>query len=358
MSESRGAGEEAQKWRRELDRGLRASERGDHDAAVACFARAHRLAPTEAEPALALGREEYKRGNLIPAEALLRLALSRRPRWPAATAALAHVLIAGGRTDEAEQLLGTCRDAVPEHAALVCAFGELALERGRLDEAERCFVAALATGEVVGTAREGLSRVEAARAVELEKHGGDEAALFAWKRAADLAPNWATPALRLGRLLARLGRRGAARRRIEAALERQPGCGAAHFAMAELEREAGNLVAAARSLQGAMRADEPHPDARRVLAEVEAARGDLGRARSLILDEIEAKPDNAAAWATLGHLAAIDGDALAAEEAWRRAVALGDEPAREQLATLLQQTGRTAEAAALSGNFSAAPDTK
>src|SRR5438034_7717577 len=76
LPSGRGAGS---LWRTELARGVGLQAAGDLEGARAAFARAHDLAPGEPEPALALGRQEERRGRPSEAERLYRLALEARP---------------------------------------------------------------------------------------------------------------------------------------------------------------------------------------------------------------------------------------------------------------------------------------
>src|SRR5258708_549319 len=92
-------------WRPGRPRRSAALRNGEGAHARDCFARAHALAPDEPEPALALGREEWKRGRLTDAEQLLRQAWDARPTWPLAAAALARVLVERGAHAAAEQVL-------------------------------------------------------------------------------------------------------------------------------------------------------------------------------------------------------------------------------------------------------------
>src|SRR5437868_13685727 len=62
-------------WRAELARGLMLARTNDAEGARAAFARAHALAPDEAQPAYSLARAEQRRGRVLEAERLLRVAL-------------------------------------------------------------------------------------------------------------------------------------------------------------------------------------------------------------------------------------------------------------------------------------------
>jgi Flp pilus assembly protein TadD len=342
-------------WRAELDRGALHLRRGDSKAARACFARAHALAPDEPEPALALGREEWKLGRLVDAERLLEQAWEARPSWPLAACALGRVLIERGEIARAERTLAPALAALPDHPALHMVFGELHLEAGRLAAAHESFVAAGAAGAERWQVDRGLARVENGRGIALaaEAPGGGEKlteAAFAFKRAADLDPAWAPPHVNLGALFHRLGRPSAARAAYLRAIALDPSGGSAHFNLGLLCRDEDDLAAAERAFVAALAADPPHPRARRELALVCAERGDRARAVALFEEELRAtrRPD-AWVYTQLGVIFIEAGEPSRAEAALRQALVHDPEhpQALAQLARLLAGDGRYLEAAAL-----------
>src|SRR4051812_28312206 len=152
-------------WRGELVKGTRLLRQGDADGARACFARAHALKPDQPEPALALGREEWKRGRLVEAECLLRLAWEGRPGWPLAAAALARVLIERGSPSEARTVLEQALKGANRSAALWVVLGELELAVESPEAATRAFRMARRLGAPTRVIDAGLARVENARGV-------------------------------------------------------------------------------------------------------------------------------------------------------------------------------------------------
>src|SRR5258708_7362365 len=108
-----------------MQKGLQRLSAGDREGARAAFARAHALAPDQAEPAFALGREEWRRGRVAEAERLLRLAHAARPEWALGAAALARVLIERDQLDEAERILEAALQLNPRSPALLVVRGEL-----------------------------------------------------------------------------------------------------------------------------------------------------------------------------------------------------------------------------------------
>src|SRR5262249_3810860 len=121
-------------WRAELARGRDLDLAGDADGARAAFARAQAMAPTEAEPAFALGRAGERRRRLDEAARLYRVALAARPAWPLATIALARLWVAraeptlAAAVAEARRILAPARDAHPRHLLLDVVEAELMVE--------------------------------------------------------------------------------------------------------------------------------------------------------------------------------------------------------------------------------------
>jgi tetratricopeptide (TPR) repeat protein len=336
-------------WQEELARGTARLRDGDAEAARAAFARAHALAPDEPEPALALGREEWKRGRVGEAERLLRLAHAARPGWALGTAALARVLLERGGLEEAGQLLDEGLRLYPHHPALLVVQGERLLDAERPTDAEAFFLQARAAGadpEVIDAA---LARVENARGVALSSDSPTEAA-FAFKRASDLAPDWAPPRANLGALLQQLGRTRRARAQYRRALALDPHHGVAWFNLGLLCRDAGDLDGAARAFAEALACDPPHPHARRELALAAADQGNYPRAIELFEEELRVigRPD-ATIYANLGLACARAGQEERAEAALKQALVVdaGHAAALTNLAALYAAQGRYVDAAAL-----------
>jgi tetratricopeptide (TPR) repeat protein len=337
-------------WRRELQRGAAALRNGDGAHARDCFARAHALAPDEPEPALALGREEWKRGRLADAEHLLRQAWDARPTWPLAAAALARVLVERGAHAAAEQVLAPAFAASPADPALLLVQGELHVDADRPDEATASFVAARAAGADRKVVELGLARAENVRGIQLSDAGLTTEAAFAFKRACDLDARWAPPRVNLGALLQRMGKRASARAQYQRAVTLDPRNGVAHFNLGLLARDEGDLPEAARAFAEALAADPPHAHARRELALAHAERGDFARAIALFEEELRGprRPD-ASTYANLGLAYAKSGERALAEASFRQALKLDDRHpnALANLAALLAGDGRYLEAAAL-----------
>ena len=331
-------------WRAELQRGAELLRAGDSTGAHASFARAHALAPKEAEPAFALGRLEWRRGRTAEAERLLRLAYGMRYDWPLAAAALSRVLIDRGALKEAKKILAAARQRDARHPALLVVSGEWALAADRFAEARTLFIAAENEGAAPMVTRAGLSRAENARGLVLAKRGRRTEAAFALKRASDLDPSWAGPLINLGTVLHRLGQREAARTRYQDALRIEPTHPTAHFNLGLLERELGELTLAAASFARALAATPPHPKARRELALTLVGLGN-SPAQPISFDE-ESRgrgAEHAATFANLGLASLRAGQRMRAEMAFRRALELAPHhraAARELTALLDAEAAR------------------
>jgi tetratricopeptide (TPR) repeat protein len=296
-----------QLWRAELARGRELDLAGDRDGAAAAFARAHRLAPAEAEPAFALARAEERGGRVREAERLHRIALAARPAWPLPAVALARLVAARAQPTleaaiaEARRVLAAPRSAHPTHVLLDVVEAELLLDEDRADEAKLLLSAARRRGapHVVDLA---LARAENRIGMALASGGRSDEAAFAFKRACDLDAGWAAPRANLGALWQRLGRPQRALDQYRRALALDPGHGLASFNLGTLLRERGDLAGAARAFRAAMAAQPPHRDARVELALVLADGGDDVRAIALLEEELRVgRPDGA----TLRNLAKL-----------------------------------------------------
>jgi Flp pilus assembly protein TadD len=309
---------------------------GDVEAARAAFRRAHQLAPDEAEPALALGRIEWRLGWQAEAERLLELAHFARPAWPLAAAALARLYLASPRAARrraALRVLRAARRSHPDHPAILVVLAEDALVRGRIGAARRGFAAARSAGADEDVVRAGLSRVENAIGLSLAGRRRRTEAAFAFKRAADLDPTWSSPQVNLGVLLERMARAAAARAHYARALELEPNNTTAHFHLGRLAQASGDVVAAEGAFERASRGPAPHPRARHELALLLAERGRLDEAADLLERELLARPRAKTVRANLrqvlervarAHMAA--GRLIEAAEVYRRARSLGHVP--------------------------------
>jgi Flp pilus assembly protein TadD len=357
-------------WRAELARGLTLQAAGDDEAARTALLRAATLAPDEAAPPLALGRLAERQGRGDEAERHYRRALTTRPNWPLAAAALARRLGMRPRParDEARRVLQEAHAAHPGHPLLWMVTGELALEDERAQEALAAFSAARAAGAEAQRVDRALARAHNLAALELARtttpDRSDEA-LFGFKRACALDPRWSAPRVNLGALWERLGKRQQALAQYRQAVALDAGNGTAQLNLGLLLRERGDLAGAAQSLAAALVAEPPHPRARVELALTLSARGEHARAIALFDEEARlGAGDKAVAYTNLGVAWLLAEDFGRAEAALQTALAhdAAHPAALRNLAHLLARTGRLVDAAALvrraGWNSGAAPASK
>lgn len=250
-------------WRAELVRGLRRLRAGDLGRAERHFAHAHRCAPDRPEVCFALGQERLRRGLAAEAEPLLRAAWEGDSTLVAAACALARCLGKRDRHAEAHAVLDAATEQNGPEAAIEVIRGELFLDADRIDQAQAAAHAAIdladaeaATGGSAKTAytagRALLARVENQTGIQLAARGQVDAAAFAFKRAADLDPEWSGPVANLGAALARLKRFVPARAAYERAIAIDPENPLAHLNLGLLLRDQGHIRAAARAFETAL----------------------------------------------------------------------------------------------------------
>jgi tetratricopeptide (TPR) repeat protein len=270
-------------WRAELVRGLRRLAAGDAAGAELFFERAHRAEPERAEVCFALGRERMRQERLPEAEALLRVAW--RAGMPAAAAALARCLgivdTGGIRRAEAHAVLDEALARHPDEPGLLAVRAELLIDDGGDMAAaqnllERAQAILASDGRDVPATRAAVAGV-LAKALNLEgirlaRAGDSDAALFAFKRAFDLAPRWASPLVNMGAVFADLGRSARARSCYERALVLDDENPIARYNLALLLRARGDLLRAESELRQVLAIDPDYPGATRALADVLEAR--------------------------------------------------------------------------------------
>jgi Flp pilus assembly protein TadD len=343
-------------WRGELRRGLERLRNGEFDAAESHFARAHRLAPDRAEVCFAFGRERLRRGDLVEAEALLAQAWKLDGSLMSAAAFLARCIGLDRREFARAHLVLAEAYARHGRAAPLCMVeAELLLEEGRTTEAQATADEVLAQDDAPDGARDAaralLSRVFNLEGLARAGRGEMEAALFAFRRAADLDPEWSAPVANLGAAFESIGRFDRARAAYERALAVEPDSATTRFNLARLLRERGEPRAALGLLERPARPDGAHeaPELVALRAELYIQGGQLERATEILAQAVARSPQHPGAWVDLaaGWLAA--GDRVRAEECLRIALDLAPDhvPARRRLADLLVRDGRVLEAAQL-----------
>ncbi len=197
------------------DLGLVFMHRARYGDAIAELQAALKRDPRNAAMLDSLGCAFDKNGDPVGAEAELRRAIRVDPFYLKAKYDLAHVLMAAGRSDEAQQEIDAMLRLNPDNAHLRGILAEIHLGRREyvraLDEAWNAVRSDGLYGEgfaLIGSAYRRLGRLDAATA--------------AYARAVELDDRDVTARNNLGVCLAQSGRYEAARKQWEAALELQP----------------------------------------------------------------------------------------------------------------------------------------
>jgi tetratricopeptide (TPR) repeat protein len=295
---------------------------GDAAGAESCFEAAYRRAPERPEVCFALGRERMRKGRLSEAEALLRAAWEGSRSSSASAAALARCLgILQKRWADAHAVL----DGAAEDAALLVVRGEIYLEEERPAEARVCFeraTALLRRRRRVSSLRAaialGSARVLNLEGIGLGREGRLEEALFAFKRAFDLAPAWSGPLVNMGAVFAEIGRAARAAACYERALVLEPANVVARYNLATLARERGDLAAAEGLFRHLLTEQPDYPSARLGLAEVLIRRDRRGEAEAVLRGALVDNPNDVGVLCRLAILLHEDGQVLEAAELLRR----------------------------------------
>ncbi|HTE51600.1 MAG TPA: tetratricopeptide repeat protein [Kofleriaceae bacterium] len=345
-------------WRGELRRGLERLRDGDFAAAEAHFTRAHRLAPHRAEACFALGRERLRRGDLDQAEALLREAWTRDPSLLSAGAFLARCLgLERGDQAGAREILSEAYARHGRVAPLCVVEAELFLDDGQAEEARAAAEEALADEDAGDGAREAaralLARVHNQDGIARASNGDAEAALFRFRRAAELDPEWSAPLCNLGAAFEIVGRLERAQSSYERALAVDPDNPTTRFNLARLLRQRGMVSAALALLER-----DPAEDTELVglRAEIYIEAGEIEHATALLAEAVASAPDQPGGWVDLAGGWHAAGDRERAEDCLRIALELdpGHVGAKLRLADLLVRDGRYIEAGQLACSAQAA----
>lgn len=329
----------AHPWRRLLRAGLGHLRCGDFDAAERSFERAHRLAPERAEVCCALGRERLRRGRLDEAEALLRASVAAAPTLATAAASLARCLglhghpphDQGARLAEAAAVLDRAERARGPSSTFDVVRGELALEAGdheaALGHAELALARADADDVAASAVRVLVARVENQRGVALTDAGDADAALFAFKRAADLDPSWSAPHCNMGSAFLALGRAERAREAFARARTLDPSSPSAARNLALL-LAARDDPGATEALEDALELAAGDRAVAAALVRRHLAAGRSDRAIAVLERATAASPDDPELWIDLARLLARLDDLAGSEACLRNALALAPDHPR------------------------------
>lgn len=363
------------------------------------------LDPSHPGANVAIGNAWLKRGDVDEAFAAFYRALELRADYPPALDGIARAYEARAEDDKAIETYRRILARDKGYAEAYTHLGDLLLRKGRVSEAVSLLSEAV---KIRPDFAEGLDRLAAAYA----RVGFFNEAIATIERAVALEPLSAAHLATLGSVQLEMGLPAAAEKSLARALELDPGLPEARAGTAELARRRGDYPAALAAVEAALAdprvdalwrqrletlrsvleqerqdverleprvaAGEAAPEEMRALAAVYARRGEFARAASLEADsrpEGEARETLAyyllragkyrgahALYAELASAAlradlhvndgvslALLGDARAAAEAFRRAIALDSKElrARVYLANALLRLGEKEEAVVL-----------
>jgi protein O-GlcNAc transferase len=312
-------------WRHHLARGLEALRRDAYADADGHLSRASALAPDEPDVLLARARALCGRREHQRAASLLERVVEARPESRAAAALLARCL--GLELDQRERAFGVLHAALERHedsAELHVLRGELLLEEDAIEAARGAFAQALAlepADPAARAAQAGLARAANAEGIQLSEAGESERAAFAFKRAADLDPQWSAPHVNLGVVFERLSRLPKAMESFRSALLHDPENPVALFDLGSVAHQLGDLEAAVEAFETLLSLAPDYPGLRVALANVLGDRRDFDNAVALLLEELEVDPDSVVAWSSLGLAYACAGNSARGEECLHEALA-------------------------------------
>ncbi len=287
--------------------------------------RASALAPDEPDIWLASAQLSTAQRRFGEAVATLERVVEVRPGSRAAVALLVRCLgLELGRREEAFAVLHQALERHRDVAELHVLRGELLLEDDAIEAARRAFAEALILEPAVRAAQAaqaGLARAANAEGIQLSEAGESERAAFAFKRAADLDPQWSAPYVNLGVVFERLSRLPKALESFRSALERDPENPVALFDLGSVAHQLGDLDAAVEAFESLLSLAPGYPGLRVALANVLGDRRDFDNAVALLLEELEIDPDSVAAWSSLGLAYACAGNSARGEECLHEALA-------------------------------------
>ncbi|HEY0294989.1 MAG TPA: tetratricopeptide repeat protein, partial [Bordetella sp.] len=136
--------------------GNAAGQLGEIDLAVTLLAKAHTLAPRNAQYLLSLGAMHRARQAYEPSLACYEQALALQPGSGAACYGKGMALQRLGRTQDAMAALRKALALAPNHAQATLSLAYLLRETGELDEAARHYRQAIATTPALASAHYGL----------------------------------------------------------------------------------------------------------------------------------------------------------------------------------------------------------
>ncbi len=222
-------------------------------------------------------------GDLDAAELGFSAALRTSPEFHPSDAGLGFVELSRGESERAVAWFDGALALAPAYVPALLGRGEALLAVDRVGEAIASFEAAMASDPTLTSLRRRveelrftdlMAQVTRARAARDDGRGDD--ARVAYERLIDASPDSGFLYLELAGVERREGHGAEALRRLEQALEREPGAVAAWRMMADLYLADGDVD---RGEQALLRAEsiEPSGETSRLLAEIEARRREVSR---------------------------------------------------------------------------------
>jgi tetratricopeptide (TPR) repeat protein len=233
-----------------LLKGEAASRQGDHEKAAACYDRAGRLQPAEANPRALEAREQLALGNFARAEELAREGIRVEPKFAPAHTALGETLMRAGRAryPEAEEAFSRGAALGDDSGRAHLGLGRVLLLLNRPAEAEQQYRLATRDHPQMSEAHYGLAQALRAEGKSGEAAGAEKE-FRRWTQFKEeaaklhdemlLNPEDARRWFSLARLYAGMRLWTDARRMAVAGLRRAPTDPEGQKLLAQIERNAG-----------------------------------------------------------------------------------------------------------------------
>ncbi len=323
--------------REAYDRARELEKRGDEGAALALLWTASGLAPHDAEIQVRLAGALERVGALDAAIDAWRAALGARPGDRTAARGLVLALVAAGRGPEAVRLARTGADSRPGDADALFLLG-LAQSEQDVEAARENFTRALARAPRHTLARYNLALV-------LKRLDRLDEAIAELRRVIAVDPRPEAHHALAQALWHRGGDAGAVDA-LQAAITMEPGHAEAHQLLGVIRAARRDWTGAAAALRRALALRPNQAGTHETLARVLRASGDeagAGRhqAEGERLRREADRDQEARVWTSLGTARLEQGDALAALDAFRKALAVHDRyaPAHFQIGRALDRLG-------------------
>ncbi len=293
--------QDSDSWLDLLQVGLGHARSGDFDRALEHFKQARELAPTRPETACALGREHMRRGQVDEALELFEEAWNQDQSLVTAGTSLARCLgLDQGEFARAHAVLDDVDARFPDEATSRLIRAEVLLAERRHEEAALVAPPLLErdSTNVAHSAQLLMARVENERGLCAVQQRGYERAIFAFKRASDLDPAWATPHANLGSAFETLGKLQRAEAAYRRSVEVDTGYARGWHKLYRLLRERRDAEAAT-CIEEAFRADPARVDIAADFAMALESGGDTESARAVLACHAHGLGDLSDAWASL-----------------------------------------------------------